>query len=66
MNKIFTSRDIEKFKIDTEEIKNIYKKINLKEINNVCPLPRVEIYLYIILVVLGFYLIFEYIKNRKQ
>jgi hypothetical protein len=65
MNKNFTSRDLENFKIDTEEIKNIYKNINLKDIDNVSPLTRLETYLYIILVVLVFYLIFEYIKNRK-
>jgi len=66
MNKNFTSRDLKNFKIDTEEIKNIYKNVNLKEINNASPLTRVETYLYIILVVLSFYLIFEYIKNRKE
>ncbi len=65
MNKNFTSRDLKNFKIDTEEIKNIYKNINLKEINNVRPLTKLETYLYIIIVVLIFYLIFEYIKNRK-
>jgi len=63
MNKNFTSRDLKNFKIDTEEIKNIYKNVNLKEINNASPLTRVETYLYIILVVLSFYLIFEYIKK---
>ena len=63
MNKNFTFHDLENFKIDTEEIKNIYKNINLKEINNASPLTRVETYLYIILVVLSFYLIFEYIKK---
>ncbi len=66
MNKNFTSRDLKNFKIDTEEIKNIYKNINLKEINNVSPLTRLETYLYIIIVILIFYLIFEYIKNRKE
>jgi hypothetical protein len=65
MNKNFTPYELEKFKSDTEEIKKIYKNINLKEINNVNPLTRMETYLYIILVIISFYLIFQYINNRK-
>lgn len=65
MNKNFTPHELEKFKLDTEEIKKIYKNINLKEINNVNPLTRVETYLYIILIVISFYLIFQYMNNRK-
>ena len=65
MNKIFTPYELEKFKLDTEEIKKICKNINLKEINNVNPLTRIETYLYIILVIISFYLIFQYMNNRK-
>ncbi len=65
MNKNFTPDELEKFKLDTEEIKKIYKNINLKEINTVNPLTRIETYLYIILVVISFYLIFQYLNNRK-
>jgi hypothetical protein len=65
MNKNFTPYELEKFKLDTEEIKKIYKNINLKEINNVNPLTRIETYLYIILVIISFYLIFQYMNNRK-
>ena len=65
MNKNFTPYELENFKLDTEEIKKIYKNINLKEINNVNPLTRIETYLYIILVIISFYLIFQYMNNRK-
>ena len=65
MNKNFTPYELEKFKLDTEEIKKIYKNINLKEINNINPLSRIETYLYIILVIISFYLIFQYMNNRK-
>jgi hypothetical protein len=65
MNKNFTPYELEKFKLDTEEIKKIYKNINLREINNVNPLTRIETYLYITLVIISIYLIFQYINNRK-
>ncbi len=63
MNTKFTSYELEKFNTDTEEIKKIYKNLNLKEINTVNPLTRIETYLYILLVIIVFYLIIQYINK---
>jgi hypothetical protein len=63
MNTKFTSYELEKFNSDTEEIKKIYKNLNLKEINTVNPLTRTETYLYILLVIIAFYLIIQYINK---
>ena len=63
MNTKFTSYELEKFNSDTEEIKKIYKNLNLKEINTVNPLTRTETYLYILLVIIAFYLIIKYINK---
>ena len=60
MNTKFTSYELEKFNSDTEEIKKIYKNLNLKEINTINPLTRIETYLYILLVIIAFYLIIQY------
>jgi hypothetical protein len=66
MNKNFTLYELEKFKSDTEEIKKIYKNLYLKEINNTSPLTKIETYLYIVLVIIGFYLIFKYICIKSK
>ena len=64
MNTKFTSYELEKFNSDTEEIKKIYKNLNLKEINTVNPLTRIETYLYILLVIIAFYIIIQYINKK--
>jgi hypothetical protein len=64
MNTKFTSYELEKFNSDTEEIKKIYKNLNLKEINTVNPLTRTETYLYILLVIIAFYIIIQYINKK--
>ena len=64
MNTKFTSYELEKFNSDTDEIKNIYKNLDLKEINNVNSLTKIETYLYLLLVIIAFYIIFQYLNKK--